>query len=127
MRDGLEEARNAGTNLAFLGSDDGYWQVRYEDSYRTIVSYKSSADPCPDRSQTTTRFRLLNPPRPECELEGVQWQGGLAPEEQRRSYSPVALGDPWLAGAGLGAGDVLAGSVGYEWDAVQPGCHVPPV
>ena len=34
-----------GTNLAFMGSNDGYWQVKYADGDRTIVSAKSLSDP----------------------------------------------------------------------------------
>ncbi len=74
IRDALEQARDAGTNLAFLGANTGYWQIRYDDDRRTIVEYrKASADPEPDAALKTTLFRDLVPPRPECELLGVQF------------------------------------------------------
>ena len=31
MRDAFETARDSGVNLAFMGANDAYWQVRYED------------------------------------------------------------------------------------------------
>ena len=57
MRDAYEAARDAGVNLAFMGANDAYWQIRYENDHRTIVAYKSKADPVADRSQTTVQFR----------------------------------------------------------------------
>ena len=75
MRDAFEAARDAGTNLAFMGANAGYWQVRYEDGGRTIVGYKSNADPIADPALRTILFRDLG--RPECQLEGVMHQGGL--------------------------------------------------
>ena len=78
VRDALEAARDAGTNLAFMGGNIGYWQIRYEDGRRTVVEYRVRAnDPEPDPALKTTLFRLLTPPRPECQLLGVQWQSGI--------------------------------------------------
>jgi hypothetical protein len=37
IRDGFERARDSGTNLAFMGANTGYWQMRYQDGGRTIV------------------------------------------------------------------------------------------
>src|SRR5205823_5779801 len=71
MRDGFEWARDQGTNLAFMGANTGYWQIRYADDRRTIVEYRNAtADPEPDVLTKTVRFRDLVPPRPECELLG---------------------------------------------------------
>ncbi len=127
MRDGWEAARDAGVNLAFMGANDGFWQVRYEDGHRAIVAYKYSPDPDPDLTETTTEFRELATPRPECELMGVQF-GGTVLYRQYLDYTvdPAAASDPWFAGSGLTAGSVLPGLVGYETDSIVPGCHVPP-
>jgi N,N-dimethylformamidase beta subunit-like, C-terminal len=132
MRDAYEAARAAGVNLAFLGANDGYWQVRYADNDRTIVAYKELAqtedpDATTDPSQLTTQFRLLSPPRPECQLEGVQY--GNTPAGGSFPYTVVSgsLSDPWMTGTRFIAGDTLASLVGYEWDAIQPGCAVPPL
>lgn len=41
-------ARNAGVSLLSLSGDTINWQVRYEDSYKTLVGFKESADnSCP--------------------------------------------------------------------------------
>ena len=108
----------------FLGANDAYWQIRYEDDRHTIVEYKGEGDPVTDPSLQTTLFRELAPARPECSLIGIQYQNGEEPGNADRSYSVTEAGahDPWLAGTSLAAGDVLTGIVGYEWDAVQPGC-----
>ena len=31
--------------MLFMGANTGYWQVRYENGRRTMVGYKSAADP----------------------------------------------------------------------------------
>jgi hypothetical protein len=125
IRDAFEQARDAGTNLAFLGANTGYWQIRYDDGRRTIVEYrKASADPEPDPALKTVRFRDLDPPRPECELLGVEFgQIGI------RDYAvnPAALTDPWFSGTGFTAASTLPGLVGWEWDAITPGCQTSPL
>jgi hypothetical protein len=126
IRNAWDAARDAGRNLAFLGANTGYWQIRYEDGHRTIVEYRESdLDPDPIAAQKTTAFRALDPPRPECELEGVQFQQGGLFGPLVNPYTVVAAGNPWLTAAGLRPGDTLAGAVRGEWDAVQPGCDVP--
>ncbi len=131
MRDGFEAARDAGTNLAFLGANIGYWQIRYADNRRTIVEYRvASRDPEPNPALKTVRFRSLDPPRPECELLGVQYYGDRnesigGPFDY--AVDPAALADPWLAGTGFDARSTLPGLVGYEWDVVTPGCPTPPL
>ena len=125
MRDGWEAAQSAGVNLAFMGANTGYWQIRYEDNDRTIVSYKTSPDPDPDPTDKTVQFRQLAAPRSECQLEGVQFAGTVLYRDYL-DYS-VDVSDPWFAGTGLTTGSVLPGLVGYETDAVDPTCHVPPV
>lgn len=128
MRTGWEAARDAGVNLAFMGADDGNWQVRYEDDRRTMVAYKYLTDPVTDPSLTTTMFRWLNPPRPECELMGVEFEGTVVPGSYLPYTADAAVAtDPWFAGTGLTPGSVLPGLAGYEVDSITPGCHVPPV
>ena len=127
MRDGWEAARAAGVNLAFMGANTGFWQVRYEDGGRTMVGYKYASDPELDPTLKTTQFRWLAPARPECELEGVQFQGAIDHAYLDYAVDPAAATDPWFAGTGLGTGSVLPGIVGYELDAITSGCHVPPV
>ncbi|HEY2772334.1 MAG TPA: N,N-dimethylformamidase beta subunit family domain-containing protein [Solirubrobacteraceae bacterium] len=126
IRAAWDAARDSGHDLVFLGANTGYWQIRYEDDHRTIVEYRdATVDPDPVAAEKTTEFRALDPPLPECELEGVQFQqGGLYPPLQG-SLTVTTASNPWLAAAGLHPGDVLANAVRGEWDAVQSGCDVP--
>jgi len=120
-RDAFDAARDAGVNLMFLGANIGYWQVRYEDGGRTIVGYKSDADPVRDPALQTVLFRALRPPRYECALEGVMHMGSIEyPGTPPADYSvnPAALSDPWMDGTGFAAPSVLPGLVGPEWDQV---------
>jgi hypothetical protein len=128
MRDRFEAARNGGTNLTFLGADIADWQIRYEDARRTIVEYRdASADPEPDPALKTVRFRDLVPPRPQCELLGISYNGLRNPSDPPRAYAvnPAALNDPWFKGTGFTPTSTLPDSVGYEWDAIKPACSVP--
>jgi hypothetical protein len=130
MRDAFEAARSAGTNLAFLGADIADWQIRYEDDRRTIVEYRNATrDPENNPGLKTVRFRQLVPPRPQCELLGISYEGFRGPTDPPRSYSvnPAALDDAWFRGTGFTATSTLPNSVGYEWDTIQPGCAVPPL
>jgi hypothetical protein len=126
MRTAFERARAHDINLAFFGADNVDWQSRYEDGRRTLVVYKdASADPDPDPAQKTIQFRNLDPPRPECELVGVEntWAG------TSENYTVVdsSLHDRWFRGTGFTRGATLEGLVGYEWDAALPGCPSEPL
>jgi hypothetical protein len=129
IRDALDTARGLGTNLAFLGANTGYWQMRYADDRRTVVEYRlRTLDPEPNPALKTARFRDVG--RPECELEGIEYvRSGSESIGGPFDYgiSPDALSDPWFAGSGFTATSVLHGLVGYEWDAVSPGCRTPPL
>jgi len=127
MRDGFDAAVATGTNLAFMGSNDAYWNIRYEDDRHTILTYKSLYDPNPDTTQKTAMFREIG--RPECLLLGVEHYGIIRETAGGLDYVVTAPGaaDPWLAGTGLSAGDTIAGVVGREHDTVSgyPGCQHP--
>ena len=120
MRDSFEAARAAGTNLAFLGANIAYWQVRYEDASRTMVGYKSAADPEPDASRKTMLFRELTPPRPECALLGVQHYTG-AYDWPRADFAVGSASDAWLSQSGLTSSSVVAGIVSREHDQIPAG------
>jgi hypothetical protein len=131
MRDAFEAARDSGTNLAFIGADIGDVQIRYENHRRTIVEYwDAKKDPVRNPARKAVRFRELLPPRPECELTGIAYQGGRRGQnDPPRSYlvNPAALGDAWFRGTGFTATSNLPDSVGDLWDTIQPGCAVPPL
>lgn len=123
MREGWEAALAAGRNEVFLGADIGTWLVRYEDAGRTLVGYKSNSDP---GNPPTVKFRDLSPPRPECELEGVQYDDTSGhPGLTDYTVASGAGGNPWIIAAGLSPGDTIHAAVGYEWDAIAPSCAVP--
>jgi hypothetical protein len=117
MRDAYERARDRGTNLAFLGANAAYWQVRYENGGRTMVGYKSPADPEPNPALTTILFRDLTPARPECALLGVQHYEGSY-QWPRGDYAVSAAEHRWFAGTGLGASSAVAGIVSREHDQI---------
>ena len=109
MRDAFEAARDAGVNLAFLGANTGYWQIRYEDGWRTIVEYRHpDLDPEPDPALKTTTFRELIPPRPECKLLGVAY--GQIGDSQRLSRSTPLLYRYLVRGTGFTPDSTLHGS-----------------
>jgi hypothetical protein len=128
IRDAVDAAEASGTNMVFLGANTGYWQMRYANDYRAMFEYRSSAlDPDPDPATKTDEFRDLNPPRPECLLEGVQDVDGLASTNPlpQLDYQVAAgaLGNQWFTGTGFTQSSIVDGVVGYEWDtAQQPGC-----
>jgi hypothetical protein len=119
MRDAFDTAVADGTNLAFMGSNDGYWHVEYENGGQTIFGYKSLYDPNPMLAQKTAMWREIG--RPECALMGVQHQF-LTVQTRPLDYTVTAAGaaDPWLAGTGLQTGDTISSIVGREHDVINP-------
>jgi hypothetical protein len=126
QRDAFDHALDRSTNIAALGANAAYWQIRYENAHRTVVSWRSpDADPVKDTQARTTQFRSLDPGRPECRLFGVmyaynaqRWAGG--PPTPYRLAAP--LDDPWLLDTGIVRNDDIPDIVGYEWDTLMPGC-----
>ncbi len=121
MYNTLFEARDFGVNLAFMGSDAGAWQIRYEPSpqgvpRRLVVCYRNATiDPVVSPDFETVMWR--DPPlqRPEQRLIGVQF-GALL---HQNAPMIVINTDRWIyAGTGLRDGDVIAGVAGYEVDTV---------
>jgi hypothetical protein len=123
MRNAIENARNAGVHLGFIGANAGYWQARLEpsrtgDADRRVVSYKdtnAALDPYRNTSLATVRWRNAVIGRPEGALIGVQYQ-----------YNTVDLDmvisdcSSWVCtGSGLSAGSHLGGLLGYELDSVD--------
>lgn len=131
IRDAFEHARDLGTNLAFVGANIGFWQARYEGARRTLVEYRNPGpDPETDPALKTVMFRQLVPPRPECELLGIE--GIVEPGNQSigikdLGVNPAGLPDPWFAHTGFTATTFLPGLVGYEWDLITSGCRTPPL
>ncbi|MDX6515444.1 MAG: hypothetical protein QOH73_1110 [Gaiellaceae bacterium] len=123
MFDAFDAARDAGTNLAFMGSNTDYWQIRYQLDRRRIVSFKNwDNDPEADPALKTVRFSDLRPPRYECELMGVQHLGGSYTHAvDDYTVSPAAARDPWFRGTGFKPGDTVSQIVSGERDDIPPG------
>jgi hypothetical protein len=121
MRYGLEDARDAGVNLAFFGANCAYRKIRLEDSpvgpNRREVNYRVSADDPlygEDDEQVTSEWRNGPDPDPESSLIGNYYEAN--PVE-----ADMVVGDPthWVwADTGVEEGTVLEGVVGNEYDRV---------
>jgi hypothetical protein len=124
MRDGAQRSLAKGLNLAFLGANACYRQIRFESSplgeNRRQVCYKSAEeDPIAATDPGLTTVNWVNPPvsRPEAELIGSTYQ-------DIEAQADMVVTDPthWLfEGLGLAAGHVFANTVVGEFDRYVPG------
>jgi hypothetical protein len=128
MRAALLAARNAGTNLAFLGANAVYRHIRFASSRlgpdRVEICYKAAGlDPMDGRhnSQTTQNWRDPPDPRPESVLTGVFYE--CNPVSAR--YVVVDPGNWIFAGTGVRRGTSFRGMVGPEYDRVNPAVPFP--
>jgi len=117
MRSALQTARDGGTGLFVAGSNAVYWKVRFEDSGRTLVCYKSTtAD-----GGATSRWRDAG--QPENALLGEMYIGdndtqffplvvsSVEGHDRIWRSTPVAT---LASGTTATIGSAL---VGWEWDA----------
>ena len=129
MREAVLEARDAGTNLAFLGANTMYWRVRLEPSAtgpaRMLVGYRHNAHLDPlyaERSpDATAMFREAPVPRPEHDLLGMQYE--CFPVDT--DYVIASPGWWGFRGTGMRRGDHVSGLVGPEADRVYPDGRLP--
>jgi hypothetical protein len=130
MRAAVVAARDAGTNLAFLGANAIFRRIRFEatslGAYRRIVNYKDpTEDPLYGRSNSDVTANWPEPPnaRPESSVLGNQY--ACFPGGDR---VPGVVVNPrhWLfAGTSVRLGQRLPGLIGPETDAVQVGYPTP--
>ncbi len=135
MRDGVEQARDSGVNLIFLGAATSYWQMRMEpDSAgtadRTIVCYKVSTanhdlarDPLygKDDSRVTAQWRDPVIGRPENAMIGIMYSDltRLVAGYPWELDAKAPLQSPPVKGTGLQPGQQYGCLVvGNEWDRV---------
>ncbi len=124
MRSALLTARDAGTNLAFLGANAIYRHIRFAAGDRVIVCYKAAAiDPLfgQDNAQTTQQWRDPPDPRPESVITGVLY-------ECNPVSAPWVVYDPssWIfTGTGAYQGERFPGMVGPEYDRLDPAVPFP--
>jgi len=77
VRNALVQARDAGTNLSFLGANAVYRHIRFAAGDRVVICYKAAAlDPLygRDNVQTTQQWRDPPDPRPESVITGVFYE-----------------------------------------------------
>ncbi|WP_322974817.1 N,N-dimethylformamidase beta subunit family domain-containing protein [Actinacidiphila epipremni] len=129
QRGHVTAARDAGTNLVFLGANTCYRRVRLEPGAdgapRTVVCYKNAfhADPYLARhpGMATTDFRSGPGADPESSLTGVLYEGYPAD-------APYVVESPghWVfAGTGVRRGESFPHLVGVEYDRVTPDAPTP--
>ncbi|MFL6238644.1 MAG: N,N-dimethylformamidase beta subunit family domain-containing protein [Actinomycetes bacterium] len=127
MRDALMTARDAGTNVAFLGANAVFRHIRFEDGpggpNRLEVNYRTEADPfmSTDRSEVTTDWREPPQPRPESVLTGALYECNPVDAPY------VVPDDPrWPLSEGhVTGGASFTGLVGPEYDRVDPAYETP--
>src|SRR5213078_3483418 len=133
MRDGVETAIAKRVGVAFLGANDCYWQVRFENdnagnANRTVVCYKVqtansnlSLDPQygVNNAIVTTLWRDAVIARPENTMMGIMF--GDSTNGSNTAWMVDAAADmTYFAGSGLVRGSSYGSDVvGYEWDIIQ--------
>lgn len=123
MREAVTAARDAGTNVAFLGGNEIYWRVRFESDARVVVGYKQSAaaDPVRNAPTTTALWRQGPHPNPENSLTG-------------QMYECYPVSGPWVVltpdfflyeGTGVKRGTSFPGVIGVESNRAYPVAGTP--
>jgi hypothetical protein len=123
MRNGAEAARDAGVNLAFLGANAAFRQIRFEPSAvgpnRLQICYKDAGEDPVSRvypELTTVNWREAPVNRPESIMIGQQY-------ESNPVSADMVFVDPtaWVfAGTGIQAGTRIPVGVGTEYDRYYP-------
>ena len=138
MRNTVQNAINAGVNVAFFSANTMYWQIRFEPNSagvpgRVEVGYKDFATanvaPGPDpewnvnNAIVTTNWRDPVVNQPENGLIGVMYE-----QQEDNDYAYVVQNaSNWIyAGTGFVDGTAIPGIVGYEYDKVWNNGFTPP-
>lgn len=125
-RTALEEARDSGTDLAFLGANAGFWRVRLADSDlgkdRVVIGYKSaSLDPVKNSPETTARSRDLPEAMPESRLVGQLYDCFPSKGDATITEPGFFLFD----GTNVAAGSKIPGLIGNESDRAYADADTP--
>jgi hypothetical protein len=127
-RANVTAARNAGTNLAFLGANCCFRRTRLAGTGlgpdRLVICYKTSYTEDPmygkDNKLVTSDWREPPYPDPESSLIGTLYESYPADADY-----VVASPDAWMfAGTGVDKGTKIHGLVGIEYDRVNPDAPV---
>ncbi|HSL00487.1 MAG TPA: N,N-dimethylformamidase beta subunit family domain-containing protein [Rubrobacteraceae bacterium] len=127
QRENVEAARDAGVNLAFFSGNEVFWKTRWEDSHRTLVSYKEThannkIDPTSEWTGTFRDPRAFNPegPEPENALTGTIFTVNCCsyPMKVPAEDGKMRLWrDTAIANQSPGQTATLPdATLGYEWD-----------
>jgi hypothetical protein len=136
-RDAVQTAvLGSGLNYAVLAGNVGYWHVRYEPSShgqtdRTLVCYRYIQEPAAefqpndptfdpdggDNSDVTVRWRDYPVLRPENQISAEMY---VAVQPVLSRQFVIDPGSWVFAQTGLGAGDPLPNSLGWETDVPTP-------
>lgn len=120
-------ARDGGENLAFLGGNDVYWRIRYQDGFRTIVEYRHPAlDPLAGSpAEVTGLFDSPAIGEPQSRLTGTLYESGVP--SYGLPWAPTTDAPAWLLqGTGLRPGASVGHAVGGECDRYYPDAPQPP-
>lgn len=127
MRTAVTQARDAGVNVAFLGSNAVFRHIRFGDSAfgpdRLEIGYKRLTDPLypSDKAEVTVDWREPPVPRPESTLTGVFYECNPVDADM-----VITDASSWLfAHTPARAGLHLPHVVGPEYDRVNPGVPTP--
>ena len=133
MRDSVQNARDKGVGLAFLGANDSFWQMRFEPNHkgvadRTVICYKVlsvlndlARDPFynKDNTRLTTQWRDPVLALPENALIGVMYDDQVTKKigfSWQVSWKTKSI---LLKGTGLQTGQQYGCDlVGPRWDRV---------
>lgn len=129
MRSRVTAARDAGTNVAFLGANACFRRIRLEQGLggdrRLVVCYKTDweQDPLSGRDDASVTADWREPPhaRPENSLTGTLY-------ESNPTTADYVVTDPghWLfEGTGVPRGAAFRNLVGTEYDRVNSGTATP--
>jgi hypothetical protein len=117
-------ARDAGTNLAFMGANTLFRRIRLASTRlgerRLIICYKTSylQDPMYGKNNALVTSDWREPPNPDPESSLI---GTLYESNPADAPYVVASPDSWLfAGTGVRQGTAFPGLVGIEYDRVNP-------
>ncbi|WP_431906787.1 N,N-dimethylformamidase beta subunit family domain-containing protein [Nonomuraea jabiensis] len=128
MRDAVEAFARRGGNIAIFSGNTCWWQVRFEDDFRTMVCYRdATADPmaATDPGRVTVEWPSDPVNRPENTLTGLSFRNGAGCWVDSRvmsqeSYTTRFAGHWVFEGTGLADGDTFGrGAIGYETDAAD--------
>jgi hypothetical protein len=129
MRAHVTAARDAGTNVAFLGANACFRRIRLEPTpageRRLVVCYKTDWPKDPmygrDDAAVTTDWREPPHPRPENSLTGTLYESNPT----NADYAVAEPGHWLLAGTGATRDTRFPNLVGTEYDRVNSGPDTP--